>query len=1683
MKKGLLAGVAGALFVQTVRAQLPEGWIDAPFGLYTLAQEGGSWFDDATTATLTGSGAGMGGSPPSTDGGRYLFKRLSGDAELVADVPFLSRTILNDSARAGVMFRSSGDRHDRFAGLMREPGTATEPARIRFQYRSAKGSNSASQTPVAGVAQGTTNYLSNYDMPMIRLRLVRQGTKLYGYLSTNQAETVWFKAFEPTLTLGEDVLAGLFVSRAAVRQVEVMTNTFGNVTVRELVTAVRNGAGDRRVVSWTTDLPDAPAGATYRLSYATSYTGAFTLLADDATPPYETAADWMTGTSLYFRVQYVTAGATNLLGTSGACALRLPQPARAAPAQNGLWAAYYAPTNASVPLAERLETAVADNWTNAVAGLGATNFRVVYNGAVTPTESGLYVFGSEADDTMQVTLNATAVLEDIYADTNGMVSISRPFWLEAGRTYGLRADYAQATDDRRASLKWARQGDSAFEPVPVSTLTPFPLPWTHADLGVTDIGGYAEYDWAAAAFTVSGAGMGLGGTADSFRYVWRERTGDFDLAARVALAAGNTARATAGLLFRESSAANAAGAGVYLVEGADTVQVVARARTATGGATETLATGPSYAKGQAVRLKVSRSGYTLSFACRAEGAGEWTPVASVVLALPEAGVVGLAVATQEPASPVAAVFDALSEAAFTTIDVAPVADTYVQVGFPDTVNGSATTLQVKRQDLALYTRESFLKFDLRRQSAARSAFLKLYVTTNNVALSSQTVACRRLADNAWQEAAVTWNNPPLGTWLPSAFLDTLDPSFIGTALAPAIGEWLTFDVTEAYNRSVAADGFLSVGLSAHTFNAGAQLTLASREYATASRRPRLVVVPGAPGAPTVRPGASGTQATVTWEALADASAYRVWRAAGAPSGFAQVSGDLTGLTFADSGLTAGTTYFFAVSAVTPAGETALSPPAALAATAQAAVTVLPTDDAYVRGGVNANTNYGASVELVLKNEGWTNKDNSRETFLRFDTVGWGGAEKAVLSLTFRATSVNATPKVLDLWVAPDSEWSESTVTWNNISPVVGLPLTNGRLVPEEGKVIRLYNVPAIQYTNLQVDVTSLVRAAARTGSGKLTLGVSKYDTDTSTTMSFYSKEQTGSITNYIPKLTVLSVRPGVPEAVPAAGGVGLVWPAFRGALTYTVRRADARDGTYAVLASGLTGTAYTAAAPSGWFTVSAVTAGGETPASDALFAEKGAAYEARLPAADTFVESGGAAGVNYGANPTLTIKAAPMSPTRENFLRFDVTGLERAASVRLRLNVAATSAGYTPSSLLIYGETAGEWNEGLVTWNTMIPGLTVPLANGAARGVNELARIPYLGYDNGERVGFIEADVTEAVRAAALAGRQPTFRVCGDTLTTGASVMWTTAAKEVGVTARLPLLLADVGPFGAPAAARAVRDEAGRAAELTWAAVPGAASYTVRRLLPGGGSVEVAAGLTGTTLALSGLWNNGTVYPYEVVAVRADGAVSEAARIDVALDRQEVRAILDDTFIRGGPSSNDVYGAGLDIQIKRDDDPQYSREGYLRLDVAELGDFTRALLRLRVAGVNNTAMTVVAQAVEETGWTETGAAALTWETAPVKRVDNPAQPVAGELGRVSMAGSAVGTVHEWDVTAGLKAWLSQRPGATSVVVHLFSVDVDGGGAKQINFTSGEGAMLPEYAPAMVYTVETYPAPGTRLILK
>jgi uncharacterized repeat protein (TIGR03806 family) len=89
---------------------------------------------------------------------------------------------------------------------------------------------------------------------------------------------------------------------------------------------------------------------------------------------------------------------------------------------------------------------------------------------------------------------------------------------------------------------------------------PLPAPWQHQDIGGVATLGDASYESASATFNVSGAGMDIWSTADSFHFVYQNVSGDCEVIARVTSVTDTHPWAKAGVMIRESVAPTAANA-------------------------------------------------------------------------------------------------------------------------------------------------------------------------------------------------------------------------------------------------------------------------------------------------------------------------------------------------------------------------------------------------------------------------------------------------------------------------------------------------------------------------------------------------------------------------------------------------------------------------------------------------------------------------------------------------------------------------------------------------------------------------------------------------------------------------------------------------------------------------------------------------------------------------------------------------------------------------------------------------------------------------------------------------------------------------------------------------------------------------------------------------------------------
>jgi hypothetical protein len=178
-----------------------------------------------------------------------------------------------------------------------------------------------------------------------------------------------------------------------------------------------------------------------------------------------------------------------------------------------------------------------------------------------------------------------------------------------------------------------------------------------------------------------------------------------------------------------------------------------------------------------------------------------------------------------------------------------------------------------------------------------------------------------------------------------------------------------FDVTEAVRSSAEGTGDLTFNLYNTVLLTGGAINFASKEHATVAYRPLLVYTLDAPTGVTADGGPEAGNVTVAWSAYTGAAFYRVYRAGAADGSYTRVGDAVTNLLFKDTGLTAGQSYYYRVSAVTDDGESERSAVVS-AMPSSSSTTQVVSGDAYVEGSgttrQSGDTNYGTQNALTVK---------------------------------------------------------------------------------------------------------------------------------------------------------------------------------------------------------------------------------------------------------------------------------------------------------------------------------------------------------------------------------------------------------------------------------------------------------------------------------------------------------------------------------------------------------------------------------------------------------------------------------------------------------------------------------------------------------------------------------------------
>ncbi|HTI38813.1 MAG TPA: Ig-like domain-containing protein [Vicinamibacterales bacterium] len=261
------------------------------------------------------------------------------------------------------------------------------------------------------------------------------------------------------------------------------------------------------------------------------------------------------------------------------------------------------------------------------------------------------------------TAPATIALVASAADTDGSVarvdfysgqnllgsSTSSPYtstW--TGVSAGTYTVTAVATDNLGATGTSSPVTVTVTAPPPPSTL---PAGWAHSDIGSVPLPGAASF--ANGTFTVKGSGVDIWGTSDQFHYAYEPLTGDRTVVVRVASVQNVSTWVKAGIMIRETLAANSAHASLFV---SSAKGVAFQRRDATGidsvHTSGTLSQAPRW-------IKLSRAGNLFSAYESADGV-TWTLVGTDTIPMATTVYVGLAVTSHTTSASATCTFDGLN---------------------------------------------------------------------------------------------------------------------------------------------------------------------------------------------------------------------------------------------------------------------------------------------------------------------------------------------------------------------------------------------------------------------------------------------------------------------------------------------------------------------------------------------------------------------------------------------------------------------------------------------------------------------------------------------------------------------------------------------------------------------------------------------------------------------------------------------------------------------------------------------------------------------------------------------------------------------------------------------------------------------------------------------------------------
>jgi fibronectin type 3 domain-containing protein len=524
--------------------------------------------------------------------------------------------------------------------------------------------------------------------------------------------------------------------------------------------------------------------------------------------------------------------------------------------------------------------------------------------------------------------------------------------------------------------------------------------------------------------------------------------------------------------------------------------------------------------------------------------------------------------------------------------------------------------------------------------------VRFAITTGGGAGEQRIDGQSALAAGAWSHVVITWSgNTGIlyvnGVEVGRNTAMTLNPSSLGTTNLNHLG------------RSQYPDPYFDGRIDDFRIYARA-LGAAEISAATAAQMP-LASVSGLQAT-----AASSGQINLSWTANPNATSYNVKRATTPGGPYTTLATGVTATNYSNSGLSAGATYYYVVSATNAGGEGADSAEAGATTFPAAPATLTATSTSSTGIDLTWSASNGATSYTVKRSAtsgGTYTPLATGVTGTSYNDTGLtaGATWYYVVSASNTGESVNSTEAVATTFAETPSGLAATVVSSSAID------LTWSATAGATG-----YDVKRSTSAGGPFDtIASAVTATAFSDSGLN--AATTYHYVVSATNAAGASPDSASV-----NATTLPLPPATPSglaATPGIGQVSLTWSAVSGATGYTVKRATVSGGPYTVVASDLASPAYTDTGLTNgttyYYVVNAANTGGTSADSSEV-----SAVPSGLPSPWVTADIGttGLAGSAEFANNAYTINGAgSLGGTTDGF-RYLYQPLSADGSIIARVN-------------------------------------------------------------------------------------------------------------------------------------------------------------------------------------------------------------------------------------------------------------------------------------------------------------------------------------------------------------------------------------------------------------------------------